>query len=122
MIEFRKKHKTFFCRKEFLDQKHVDWHGHKPLHVDWGASSRFLALTLKDDHTLNSLYIAYNAHYETAYIQLPILENKKWYKVVDTSLSSPHDFLEDPQKKEPLQMVYILPPYSALIAEAIEKK
>jgi isoamylase len=118
IIEFRKKNCKLFCRNNFLEQKDVDWHGIRPLRADWSAGSRFLACTLKDHEQGNHLYIAFNAHFEPAYAHLPPLDNKQWYRIVDTSLASPHDFREDPKKHPPLPFIYTLSSYSICIAQA----
>ncbi len=118
LIALRKKHKDLFCRETFLKPADVDWHGHSPLRADWSHSSRFLSYTLKDHKKGNHLYIAYNAHYEPAYIELPPLDSKRWHRVIDTSLNPPYDYRKEPQKSPALPAWYILSSYSAFVAEA----
>ena len=104
----------------FLTEKEVLWHGLIPLKANWSAENRFIAYTLVDSIAGNSLYIAFNAAFTPANLELPSPpENKQWYQIVNTSLASPEDFLEHPLEKPPLSTNYLLPPYSALIAKAL---
>ena len=119
MIQFRKKN-PLLTRKEFLKDSDVEWHGLIPLHSNWGPENRFLAYTLKDAENSEPLYIAFNANFKPAHIQLPPPpEKKKWYRIVDTSLASPNDFCENPQTNPPLTFTYDMPDHSAFIAKAL---
>ncbi len=112
MIAFRHRHAAL-RRTTFYAPKDISWHGHEPLKPNWGPESRFVALS----H--DNLYIAFNAHFEKAHVHLPDPPpHKKWYRVVDTSLPSPEDFLEDPKVHGPLKHTYDIAAHSAFIAEA----
>ncbi|MBI2810762.1 MAG: glycogen debranching protein GlgX [Candidatus Melainabacteria bacterium] len=114
---FRKKN-PLFHRKEFLKETDVEWHGHLPLKANWG--SRFLAYTLKDPTKMQHLYIAFNADFQPAPIQLPPPpQGKKWFRVMDTSLSCPNDITSTPQATIPLKFTYTLPDYSSFVAQAL---
>ncbi len=116
MIQFRKKNPVF-RRKEFLNENDVTWHGLVPNKADWGVENRFLAYTLNDTSHGESLYIAFNAHFEPAHVQLPPLPSKKkWHLVMDTSHASPNDFYENPHT-HPLSYTYDMPDYSAIVAQ-----
>lgn len=116
---FRKNH-ACFKREDFLTTDDIDWHGHLPFEPDWSPTSRFLAYTLKDGQEHEDLYVAFNAHFEEAKISLPELtERKKWFLIVDTSLSPPEDFREHPKEHPPLPSTYSMPPHSALLAKAL---
>jgi isoamylase len=109
VIQFRKEHKVF-ASKNYLTPSDVEWHSQKPLHPDWSAQSRFVAYTLKKA----SLYIAFNAYFHPADVQLPTPpKGKTWHRIIDTSLSPPHDFEETPQ---PLSLAYQMPAYSSFVA------
>jgi pullulanase/glycogen debranching enzyme len=119
MIYFRK-HQSFFHRREFLTSQEVDWHGHLPFKPDWSGKSRFVAYTLKDALKEACLYIAFNAESIRPSVQLPDPPtHKKWYRVVDTALKSPFDFIEEPQKYPPIKTSYKMEAYSVLIATAL---
>jgi isoamylase len=117
MIQFRKTH-PLLKRKDFLKDSDVEWHGHVCKQPNWGGDSRFLAYTLHDPVQSESLYIAFNAHFQSAHVQLPQPpDGKTWYRVVDTSLASPNDFSENPLS-HPLSYTYDMPDYSTLVAKA----
>jgi isoamylase len=119
MIQFRIKN-PILQRKEFLRDTEVSWHGHWPNEANWSADCRFVAYTLHDHVNTEPLYIAFNADHLPAHVHLPQPpEGKKWYRIVDTSLDSPHDFCEDPKAQPPLKYTYDLSDYSAFIAKAL---
>ena len=119
MIKFRNTN-PLLTRKEFLKETDVQWHGHIPFKANWSEENRFLAWTLNDNLKSEPLYIAFNAHFKPANIQLPSPpKGKKWFRIVDTSLSSPNDFCEKPQDNPPLKLTYSMPENSAFIAKAL---
>lgn len=119
MIKFRFENPILRC-EEFLTDNDIVWHGLIPKEVNWGAENRFVAYTLNDHESSQPLYIAFNAQSDAAEIQLPEPpKDKKWYRVVDTSLKSPDDFCEDPKSKPPLELTYNLSDHSTLIAKAL---
>lgn len=116
MIQFRNQN-PLLKRTDFIEKPDIDWHGHEPLKPDWEPDSRFVAYTLRDPQS--PLYIAFNAHFQDAPIHLPAPPpGKQWYRIVDTSLSSPNDFTENIHAF-PLKYTYTLPEHSALIAKAL---
>jgi isoamylase/glycogen operon protein len=118
LIHFRAKHPHLFCRKKFLTDQDVQWHGHKALQPSWDGTSRFVAYTLLDKEGLD-LYIAFNAHFEEASIELPQRKDKKqWYKVIDTALEAPATFSEHPEKGRPEKFSYKMPSHSAIVLQA----
>jgi isoamylase/glycogen operon protein len=119
MIAFRKT-EPLLRRCEFLKKEDIDWHGHTPFQPNWDPSSRFVAYTLKDFGKEEHLYIAFNSESARPTIQLPDPPaHKKWYRIVDTALASPNDFIEEPDKAPPLKTTYKMEAYSALIAKAL---
>ena len=63
------------------------------------------------------IYISFNAYWEPLKLELPGLGgNRKWFRVMDTMLESPHDISE--QGKESLldnQDVYEIGPRAAIV-------
>ncbi len=108
LIELRKNHKLLH-RAQFLKDQDITWHGVEQKKPDWSEHSRLIAFSLVDKEKHQTLYIAFNAHYEHIKIQLPP-KKKKWYRLVDTTLDEVH--LEGVVIKEP---TYLLTPNSAVI-------
>lgn len=118
MIHFRKTH-SIFHRKDFLSPSDVQWHGREPFQPNWSQENRLVAYTLSDPIDNQSLYIAFNASFESVHLHLPPpLSHHRWYRVVDTSLSSPEDFSEIPNKHPLIKSVYELPGHSTFIAKS----
>jgi isoamylase len=119
MTQFRRDN-PLLRRTEFLQNTDVTWHGHLPGKVNWSPENRLVAYTLKEKTTLEHLYIAFNAHFASAHLELPQPpQNKKWYLIVDTSLPSPRDFCEAPRTQSPLPSTYELADHAVLIAKAL---
>jgi isoamylase/glycogen operon protein len=120
LIHFRKKHSHLFCRKEFLTTDDISWHGHQANSPNWDSTSRFVSFTLHDEKG-NDIYIAFNAHFEPAMIQLPKTKDKKsWFKVIDTKENEPNDFTENPKNGHPIKEHIKIGAYSAILLQAIE--
>lgn len=111
MIAFRKKHPAL-TRAHFLHGKDVAWHGVKLHHPDWTKSSRFLAFTLIDHINDYSLYIAINACFKSLEIEIP---EGNWKRIIDTSLSSPQDIVEEEEACMMEHPHYTIESHSALL-------
>lgn len=119
MIALRKNN-PLFRRTEFLQADDIDWHGLDAFHADWSGSSRFVAYTLKDLVKENHLYIAFNATPTRPTVHLPPAPaHKKWYRLVDTALASPHDFIDNPTQFPPLKVICKMEAYSSIILIAL---
>ena len=118
-IAFRKKYAHLFCRKDFLTDQDIFWHGKKTFHPHWDSPNNLVAYSLKDPMHPSEFYICFNASKEPALLELPILKEKyDWNLLVDTSSDSPYDFLET-NKRTIAQSSYELSPYSAFIARSV---
>lgn len=118
LIQFRQRH-VLFKQKQFLTDEEICWHGHNPKQPDWTPQSRFLAFTLFDKFTEQHLYIAFNAHYYEAPIELPTPpKGKKWHRIVDTNLPSPSDFTHEKEVGAHQVHSYTLMPHSSIILKA----
>ena len=107
-------------REKFLQDEDIKWHGHRPFEPDFGPHSRFIAYTLIDPKQHEHLYIAFNAHFEPAHVTLPSLpDQKKWYRVIDTSLAPPLDFVEKLKDFPSLLLNYEMAPYFSIVAKAL---
>jgi len=119
LIAFRKNH-PILQREEFLTSEDIDWHGLEPMKANWGAESRFVACTIKDHVKNEHLYIAFNASFSQAHIKLPDPPHyKKWYRIIDTSLPPPQDFIAMPKGHPSLKSTYNMVDYSAFVAKAL---
>lgn len=119
MIHFRKKN-PLLKRRHFLKEGDVQWHGLEPGQPNWGGENKLIAYTMEDHTHSESLYIAFNAGYESVHLHLPEPpRGKKWYRVVDTSLPSPNDFCEEPKLHPALKYTYDMADHSAIIAKAL---
>jgi glycogen operon protein len=110
MISFRKKHHSLKRAHFFTDMDlsgdgiaDITWHGVECEKPDWSDWSTTLAFMIsgddfvdKDTPNDNDIYVALNSHWEPLYFELPKLNGKKWYRVVDTYKENGKDFLIEP--------------------------
>jgi len=119
MIALRKNN-SLFKRTTFLQTEDIDWHGLTPFHPDWSASCRFVAYTLKDKVKENHLYIAFNTTSTRPTVHLPPAPaGKKWYRLVDTSLAAPNDYIDNPTQFQPQKVICKMEAYSSIILIAL---
>jgi len=93
LIAFRKSHELLrydsFTIKDGQGLQ-IEWHGTYLGAPDWGFESRSIAAHLfgcdANGHFSN-IYLIANAYWEALVFQLPKLDNQKWYRFIDTSLS-----------------------------------
>ena len=115
LIKFRLSHKQLFCRKKFLTNEDVTWHGTKPEKPSWDPSSRLVAYTLHDNQG-HDVYIAFNAHFEDIKLELPHLPDKKhWYRVIDTSVEKSEQIQKNPEKRTPEGFTYTIRAHSSIV-------
>ncbi len=83
---------------------------------DLGDNSRSLAFALHGGSQQNNdLYVMINAYWEELTFEIQEGAANAWRRVVDTSLDSPHDFIE-PGNESPLQsMDYRVPGRSVVV-------
>ncbi|MBN4066579.1 glycogen debranching protein GlgX [Simkania negevensis] len=119
MIAFRRKHRVLRS-PIFLTSQKISWYDSEGKRLNWKEDSRFVAFVLNDTETHQDLYIAFNAFYKQRDTCLPPPSRKgSWYRIVDTSLPSPLDFIEDEQSAPQETSSYTMPPYSALIFKTL---
>lgn len=111
MIKFRRSRQAF-GRENFIDKNEVTWHEDQ-----WdNPESKFLAFTLHDKGG-GDIYLAFNAHdyfVKTAIPSPP--QNRRWFRVVDTNLKSPDDFV--PDGVPDIGTTYNVAPFSSILLEA----
>jgi isoamylase len=108
LIKIRKEN-HLLERTSFYKTSEIEWHGTLPNHPDWSFGSQFLAFTIKDLHSHNDLYIAFNAYPSQEKVTLPKLQGKKW-----SLLLSSHPQLEQ-LKGKPLSPTITMPGYSSCL-------
>lgn len=120
MIEFRKAHAALRSREYFWGLKNrqgwteLTWHGIKLNQPDWNHYSHTLALTLAGFDLDDDIHIVMNGYTEALSFELPVLPaDKNWKRVIDTSLPSPQDILEESKLVE--QHDYLASPHSVLV-------
>lgn len=97
LIQFRKNHPAFRRVDYFHDSSEITWFDRNGKNPDWNSLSRFLAFKMNGNASGISdseFYIAVNTENYDLTITLPTIQ-KKWYRVIDTSLASPNDILEE---------------------------
>ncbi|KAJ4761088.1 Glycogen debranching enzyme [Rhynchospora pubera] len=112
MIKFRHGH-HMLRRTRFLAKNDVTWH-----EDNWGnPESKFLAFTLHEEKHGGDIYLAFNAHDFFVEVTIPSPPHKNsWYRVVDTNLESPKDFVPEGVPFTGTQ--YNIAPYSSILLEA----
>ncbi|KAL2339948.1 hypothetical protein Fmac_007888 [Flemingia macrophylla] len=111
VIKYRNTHEVF-RHANFLSKNDITWHEDNWDNLD----SKFLAFTLHD-RSEGDIYLAFNAHDYFVKVQLPTPPKKrKWFRVVDTNLKSPDDFVSDGVPGT--GNTYNIAPYSSILLEA----
>ncbi|RDY04554.1 Isoamylase 3, chloroplastic, partial [Mucuna pruriens] len=111
VIKYRHAHEVF-SHESFLSKNDITWH-----EDNWdNQDSKFLAFTLHD-RSGGDIYLVFNAHDYFVKVMLPTPpEKRKWFRVVDTNLRSPDDFVLDGVPS--LGKTYNIAPYSSILLEA----
>lgn len=117
MIKIRKKY-SIFRKKNYLELSEcencdVSLHGVKLNSPDYSYYSLSIAFVLHDIETDTSFYIALNSYHGELTFELPVLQNKKWHLLVDTSKTEKENFKED--TKALIDKNYLVKPKSSII-------
>ncbi|XP_010675801.2 isoamylase 3, chloroplastic isoform X2 [Beta vulgaris subsp. vulgaris] len=110
VVKFRRAH-DIFRRENFLE-KDVTWH-----EDNWSNSeSKFLAFTLHDNKG-EDIYLAFNAHEYFVQVAIPSPpQTKRWFRVADTNLKSPDDFVAEGVPG--VTSSYNVAPFSSILLKA----
>ena len=95
----------------------ISWHGCKLNSPGWNdPNSKVLAFTLAS-FIVNQpdIHVMINMHHQPLSFEFPIIEKSKWYRFVDTSLSSPDDILPKSKLKAVTGDSYLVNQYSTVI-------
>jgi isoamylase len=102
MIAFRKQHPSLRRERFFRDGpdergvREIDWHGRQLHTPDWfDPNCRVLAFTIWGSSHDDDLHVLLNMEWTDIDFELPDLQEKRWFKVIDTALPSPQD-IEEP--------------------------
>lgn len=126
IIAFRKRHQIV-PRWRYMTSdesengsiRDITWHGVKPREADFSGTSRFLAWTLEpfanSERDDVPIYVASNAFWEPISIELPPLEGRRWYRVVDTALPAGEDIVPDEESVFLTEPGYLVQPRSTIV-------
>ena len=84
--------------EEYLSKARIEWHGVEHNKPDWGHDSHSVAFTLHSLASSQVRYIAINAYWKPLEFELPSLAgnpNASWLRLIDTSLPSPSDIVDE---------------------------
>jgi len=105
MIAFRKRYGSL-CRRGFFNGEvnerglaDISWHGCKLFSPGWhDPNTRVLAYTLGGFDGELDIHVMLNMYWESLDFEIPSIEGRNWYKVIDTAGSSLMDILEPCQE------------------------
>lgn len=129
IIAFRKRHQIV-RRWRYLTAdesetpilRNIKWHGVSPEQADFSENSRFIAWELEafqtDQRSDVPIYAASNSFWEPITIELPSIEGRRWYRVVDTSLPVEEDIVSEEQAFFLPEMTYLVRPRSTIVLVA----
>ncbi|MBE9171339.1 glycogen debranching protein GlgX [Pleurocapsales cyanobacterium LEGE 06147] len=105
MIDFRKRYGSL-CRRGFFNGEinerglaDISWHGTQLFKPGWDdPNARILAYTLGGFDGAPDIHVMLNMYWESLEFEMPQVEGRNWYKVVDTAETSPLDILDPCQE------------------------
>ncbi|MFA6915926.1 MAG: isoamylase [Parachlamydiales bacterium] len=122
MISFRKRHSRL-QKEAFLTDKDISWHGIKPMYQAWDSPDPLIAFTLYNHLTQEHIYVAINMRTEKALITLPEPpEDFQWHLLVDTSLDSPQDIIEEDTSVPYEKLQYVIDAMTIIILKSKKAK
>ncbi|MFH0990042.1 MAG: glycogen debranching protein GlgX [bacterium] len=99
LIAFRKRYSFFRPHSYFKEDETypaILWHGVSLHHPDWNDNSHALAMEVRDKEAGSNFFMIMNAFWEELKFAVPANESGKgWSRVIDTSLPSPDDIVEE---------------------------
>ena len=105
MIAFRKRYGSLGRRVFYNGEINkrgladISWHGTKLFQPGWdNPNARALACTLGGFEGEADIHFMLNMHWKSLNFEIPQIEGRSWYKVVDTAEASPKDILDPCQE------------------------
>lgn len=107
MINFRKSYCNNALRRRLFFSGEVNergladisWHGSKLFAPGWGnPDGRALAFTLGGFEGSGDIHVMLNMYWDALEFEIPPVEGRRWYKVLDTAQPSPMDIVEPGQE------------------------
>ena len=77
------------------EEPNITWHGVDPGKPDWSENSHSLAFKLKHPAADEIIYVIVNAYWKSMNFNLPKLDGRQWYKIVDTAAESGYDYVPE---------------------------
>ena len=84
--------------EEYLSKAHIEWHGIELDKPDWSNESHSLAFSLHSFTSCQVRYVALNAYWKALDFEFPPVTGAPdtgWLRLIDTSLPSPNDIVEE---------------------------
>ena len=104
--------------EEYLSRARIEWHGVELGKPDWGNDSHSLAFALHSLASSHVRYVLINAYWKPLEFELPPVAgspNAGWRRLIDTSLSSPADIVEETMGLPVDGLKYIVNPRSIVM-------
>jgi isoamylase len=106
----------FLVYHQNRERPYLLWHGVQLNKPDWNWDSHTLAFTLIHPKMDERLHIIINAYWESLQFELPKLSgDRKWCRIIDTSLNSPADFSEIDQAVHITEKKYLVQPRTVVV-------
>lgn len=124
MIAFRKRHSLQRPWRYLSDEKteeaalrNITWHGVTPNLADFGG--RYLAAVFEAFQTQSRsdvpIYVGTNTYWEPIQVELPPTPGRRWFRVVDTSLTGEEDIVTDEEAVFVNDRTYTVQPRSTIV-------
>jgi isoamylase len=104
LIAFRKKYATLRRRRFFTGQlseygmRDIDWHGCHLFQLNWqDPTAHTLAFTIWGFWLDDDMHVMLNMEQTARDFELPPLQERRWFRVIDTALPSPLEIAEPGQ-------------------------
>ena len=84
--------------EDYLSRARIEWHGVELGKPDWATSSHTLAFTMQNFAVSHVRYVAINAYWKPLEFELPPVTGNPdagWLRLIDTSLPTPDDIVEE---------------------------
>jgi isoamylase len=102
--------------------RNITWHGIKPGEPDFSGGSRFIAWVLEafqtDQRSDVPIDVATNTFWEPLTVELPETKDRRWYRVVDTSLPVGEDIAPEEEAFFLPENAYLIRPRSTILLVA----